>query len=166
MVPKFAVEDSHRVDILDSIHPKNFPPKEEVDAERYEYNPCPLRSPPAISPNAFLHYMSCYSSEQALSRGTKWFQRLPKKLKRGLEEMRKSSESSEDVTGWGIHIIEGPNVAMMSLLTGIVMTFCCAGSAAYAVVMRDVSGGFSIGAFIVALWAAWMTALFFQWKQH
>jgi hypothetical protein len=110
--------------------------------------------------------MSCYASERSLSRGTNWFQRLPKRLQKGLEEMRRSSESSEDVTGWGIHIIEEPNVAMMSLLTGIVMSFCCLGSTVYAVIMRDVSGGFSIGAFVVALWAAWMTVLFFQWKRQ
>jgi hypothetical protein len=148
------------------VHPNNFPPREEVLAKRYEYSPCPLRSPPAISPNAFLHYMTCYASESSLLRGTKWFHRLPKRLQKGLQEMRRSSESSEDVTGWGIHIIEGPNVAMMSLLTGIVMTLCCVGSTIYAIVMRDVSGGFSIGAFAVALWAAWMTALFFQWKRQ
>jgi hypothetical protein len=151
---QFAVEDSHRIDILDSVHANNFPPKEEVLANRYEYSPCPLRSPPAISANAFLHYMSCYASGRSLSCGTKWFQRLPKKLQTGLEEMRRGSESSEDVTGWGIYIIEGPNMAMMSLLTGFVMTLCCVGSTVYAVVMRDVSGGFSIGAFVVALWAA------------
>jgi hypothetical protein len=110
--------------------------------------------------------MSCYGSERSLSRGTKWFQRLPKRLQTGLEELRRSSESSDDVTGWGIHIIEGPNVAMMSLLTGIVMVLCGIGSTAYAVMMRDVSGGFSIGAFVVALWAAWMAALFFQWKRQ
>lgn len=109
--------------------------------------------------------MSCYASERSLSRGTKWFQRLPKRLQKGLEEMRRSSEGSEDVTGWGIHVIEGPNVAMMSLLTGIIMTLCCVGSTIYAIVMRDVSGGISIGAFVVALWVAWITALFSQWKR-
>lgn len=57
-------------------------------------------------------------------------------------------------------------MAMMSLMTGIVMTLCCIGSTVYAVVMGDVSGGFSIGAFVVALWAAWMAALFFRWKQQ
>ena len=68
--------------------------------------------------------------------------------------------------GWGIYIIEGPNVAMICLLTGIVMTLCFVGSIVYAFVVRDVAGGFSIGAFLVALWAAWMAALFFQWKQQ
>jgi hypothetical protein len=94
------------------------------------------------------------------------FQRLPKKLQKGLEELSRTTGSSEDVIGWGIHIIEGPNVAMMSLLTGIIMTLSGVGSTVYAVIGKDVSGGFSIGAFVVALWTAWMAALFFRWKQQ
>jgi hypothetical protein len=41
------------------------------------------------------------------------------------------------------------------------MTLCCVGSTVYAIVMKDVSGGFLIGAFVVGLWVAWMTALCF-----
>lgn len=126
--------------------------------------PCLLNSYPAISANAFLHYMSCCHSERSLSRGKKWFNRLPKSLERGLEEIRRSSSADADVMGWGIHIIEDPNVAAMTFVTSIVMLICGVGSTVYAIIMNDVSGGFAIGAFAVALWASSMTTLFFQWK--
>ena len=160
------MEDSHRIDILSDSHPHNFPSKAEVDNKRYEYNPCPLMTYPAISANAFLHYMSCYASERSLSKGKKWFNRLPKKLEKGLEELRRCTSSDIDITGWGIHIIEGPNVAAMTLLTGIVMTLCGIGSTIYSIICKDVSGGFAIGAFMATLWASWMAALYFQWKKQ
>jgi hypothetical protein len=160
---QIAVEDSHRVDILSDIYPHNFPSKADVDNKRYSYSPCPLSTYPAIPSTAFLHYMSCTSS---LIKSKKWFNRLPKKLDKGLEEVRRSTSTEIDVTGWGIHIIEGPNVAAITLLTGIFMTICGMGSVVYSVVCDDVSGGFAIGAFVVALWAAWVTALFFHWKKQ
>ncbi len=137
-----------------------------MDNKRYEYNPCPLTTHPAISANAFLHYMSCCSSEYSLSKGKKWFNRLPKKLEKGLEELRRSTSSDIEITGWGIHIIEGPNVAAMTLLTGIVTTLCRACSIIYSIICEDFSGKFAIGGFMVTLWASWMAALFFQWKKQ
>lgn len=110
--------------------------------------------------------MSCCHSERSLSQGKKWFNRLPKKLERGLEEIRRSSSADTDVMGWGIHIIEGPNIAAMTFVTSVVMLLCGIGSTVYAVIMKDVSGGFAIGAFVVALWTSSMTTLFFQWKQQ
>jgi len=137
-----------------------------VEKKIYEYAPCPLTTYPAISANAFLHYMSCTHSEASLSRGKKWFNRLPKRLERGLEELRRSSNIEMDVTGWGIHIIEGPNVAAIAFLTSVVMVLCGIGSTVYGVVRKDVSGGFAIGAFVVAMWGSTMATLFFQWKQQ
>jgi hypothetical protein len=107
--------------------------------------------------------MSCTAS---LSKSKKWFNRLPKKLDQGLEEVRRSTCCEIDVVGWGVYIVEGPNVAVITLLTGIFMTVCGVGSIVYSVVCEDVSGGFAIGAFAVALWAAWVAALFFNWKKQ
>jgi hypothetical protein len=110
--------------------------------------------------------MSYTHSEISLSRGKKWFNRLPKRLEKGLEELRRSSDAEIDVVGWGIHIIEGPNVVAMTCVTSVVMVLCGIGSTVYGVLMKDVSGGFAIGAFIVAMWASSMATLFFQWRQQ
>lgn len=71
----------------------------------------------------------------------------------------------DDVRGWGILIIEGPNKVAMTWLTGIVVTLSGVVSVVYAVVKNDVSGGFAIGAYVIAFWVAWMTAFYFQWKE-
>lgn len=110
--------------------------------------------------------MSCTHSEASLSQGKKWLNRLPKRLIAGLEETRRKSATDIDVEGWGIHIIEGPNLAAMTLVTSCFMVLCGVASTVYAVRMGDVSGGFAVGAFVVAAWASWMTTLFFQWKRQ
>jgi hypothetical protein len=50
-------KNRHRVGILQK--PFAIPPKSEVDAKRYIYNPCPMEDPP-IANDLFLHYPQCH----------------------------------------------------------------------------------------------------------
>ena len=163
---KFAVEDSHRVDII----PK--PPDctlcaSTTDIQSRQYEPhlhTLARTHPPISADAFLHYWQCHSRERSLQR-TKWLNRLPKKLDRKLEDVRRVRPTDDDVLGWGILVIEGLNKALVTLLTFLVLLFSGFISVGYSIWRNDVSGGFAIGAYIVALWAALITALYFQWQK-
>jgi hypothetical protein len=158
---KFTVEDFHRVDIL--YEPPIVPPEAEVLARNYEYTPCPLIPQLPISPNSFLHYLECHATEGSL-RGRKWLNRLPKKLERSLLDLRRSTEIDKDVVGWGIYIIEGPNMVVITLLTAIMVGISGVVSLTYSLARKDVSSGFAIGAWIVTFWAALITALYYQWK--
>jgi len=113
---KFAVEDSHRVDII----PK--PPNctlcaSDTDIQSRQYEPhlnTLARTHPLISADAFLHYWQCHSRERSLQR-TQWLNRLPKKLDRKLEDVRRVTPTDDDVLGWGILVIEGLNKALVTL---------------------------------------------------
>ena len=96
---------------------------------------------------------------------TQWLNRLPKKLDRKLEDVRRVTPTDDDVLGWGILVIEGLNKALVTLLTFLVLLFSGFISVIYSIWRNDVSGGFAIGAYIVALWAALITALYFQWQK-
>jgi hypothetical protein len=96
---------------------------------------------------------------------TKWLNRLPKELDRKLEGVRRVTPTDDDVLGWGIFVIEGLNKALVTLLTFLVFLFSGFISVGYSIWRNDVSGGFAIGAYIVALWAALITALYFQWQK-
>jgi hypothetical protein len=159
---KFTAEDFHRVDILHE--PPIIPPEAEVLARNYEYTPCPLNSPPPISPNSFLHYLEYHATENSL-RGRTWLNRLPKKLERSLLDLRRSTEIEKDIVGWRVHIIEGPNMVMITVLTVIMVGISGVVSLVYSFSRKDVSGGFAIGAWIVAGWVALVTTLYYQWKE-
>jgi hypothetical protein len=96
---------------------------------------------------------------------TKWLSRLPKKLDRKLEEVRRMIPMDDDVLGWGILVVEGLNKALVTLLTFLLLLFSGFITIAFSIWRDDVSGGFAIGAYIVALWAALITALYFQWQK-
>lgn len=96
---------------------------------------------------------------------TKWLSRLPKKLDRKLEEVRRMTPTDDDVLGWGILVVEGLNKALVTLLTFLLLLFSGFITIVFSIWRDDVSGGFAIGAYIVALWAALITALYFQWQK-
>ena len=93
----------------------------------------------------------------------KWLNRLSKKLDRKLQDVRRATPIDEDVLGWGIHIVEGINIAFVTFLTFLVLLFSGAISVWFSIWRGDVSGGFAIGAYIVSTWVAFLTALYFQW---
>jgi len=96
---------------------------------------------------------------------TKWLSRLPKKLDRKLEEVRRMTPTDDDVLGWGILVVEGLNKALVTLLTFSLLLFSGFITIVFSIWRDDVSGGFAIGVYIVALWAALITALYFQWQK-
>ncbi|KAH8600678.1 hypothetical protein B0O99DRAFT_286612 [Bisporella sp. PMI_857] len=158
---KFALEDAHRIDI--QYDPPHIPPDIEIHSRNYEYTPCPLVPLPPIPANAFLHYLQCHADEGSL-RGKKWFNRLPKKLEKSLIDVRHSTEVEKDVVGWGIHIIEGPNIAWITRLTFIVVLVSGILSVCYSLATKDISSGFAIGTWMVIAWATGISALYWQWK--
>jgi len=97
---------------------------------------------------------------------TKWLNRLPKKLGTKLEDVRRSTPTDDDVLGWGILVVEGLNTALVTFLTFLMLILSGVISVVYSIWKNDVSGGFAIGAYIAALWAALITALYFQWKRE
>jgi hypothetical protein len=102
--------------------------------------------------------------ERSLQR-TKWLSRLPKKLDRKLEDVRRVTPTEDDVLGWGILVMEGLNKALVTLFTFLMLVLSGFVSVGYSIWKDDVSGGLAIGAYIVALWAALITALYFQWQK-
>jgi len=163
---QFAVEDSHRVD------PIPDPPDCTLCASdivvrfrRYEphLHSSTNRAHPPISANSFLHYWQCHSDERSLQK-PKWLNRLPKKLDQSLEEMRRTTPTDDDVLGWGILVVEGLNKKFVTWMTLFMMLLGGAISIWYSIWQNDVSSGFAMGAYIVGLWAALITALYFQWQ--
>jgi hypothetical protein len=163
---KFAVEDSHRIDII-PMPPDCTLCATDTDVQSRQYEPhfhTSARTHPPISADAFLHYWQCHSRERSLQK-TKWLNRLPKKLDRKLEDVRRTTPTDDDVLGWGILVIEGLNKAFVTLLTFFFLLFSGFISVAYSIWRSDVSSGFAVGAYTVALWAALITALYFQWQK-
>jgi len=73
--------------------------------------------------------------------------------------------TDDDVLGWGILVVEGLNKALVTLLTFSLLLFSGFITIVFSIWRDDVSGGFAIGVYIVALWAALITALYFQWQK-
>jgi hypothetical protein len=115
---------------------------------------------PPTSSDSFLHYWQCCSTEASL-RKDKWLKGSLKKLNERLEDVRRSTPTDDDVLGWGIHVIEGMNVALVSLLTVLVLLFSGGISVGYSIGRKDVSSAFAIGAYIETDWVAFVTALYF-----
>lgn len=137
-----------------------------VKSRQYEAHlQSPARIHPPISADAFLHYWQCYATERSLQRA-KWLNRLPKKLDKKLEDLRRTTPTENDVFGWGVHVIEGPNTALIAFSTFIMLLLSGGISLAYSIWKSDVSGGFAIGAYTVAIWVAIITTLYFQWKME
>jgi hypothetical protein len=83
-----------------------------------------------------------------------------------LQDVRRVTPTDDDVLGWGIHVIEGLNTALVTFLTFLMLVFSGTISVWFSLWKNDVSGGFAIGAYIVALWVGFITALFFQWQKE
>ncbi|MCJ1286052.1 hypothetical protein MMC26_005394 [Xylographa opegraphella] len=94
---QFSLEERHQVGIM--LHPMAVPPKNEVDNQNYDNAPCPLEPLPPIPDNVFMHHLH----NPGLHRRPIWLRRLPKKMNHSL-----LNSNEELVTGWGLHIIEGP----------------------------------------------------------
>ena len=152
---QFSLEERHRVGIM--LHPMAVPPKREVDDHNYDYTPCPLEPLPPIPDNVFMHHLN----DPGPHRRPTWLRRLPKKMNYSL-----LNASEELVTGWGLHIIEGPNwVAIwtaafcVTFVSGVLSTL-------WSILRNDVSGGFGIGSWLVSASTLGMMAYFSKWSQE
>ena len=152
---QFSLEERHRVGIL--LKPMAVPPKDEVDIHNYEYDPCPLKPLPPIPDNIFMHHLNDPGSH----RRPLWLPRLPKKMKTSL-----LTSNEELVTGWGLHIIEGPN--WVAIWTAGFCVTCLSGvvSMLWSIIRNDVSGGFGIGSWLVSVSTLAMMAYFSKWSQE
>jgi hypothetical protein len=155
------VEDTYRADIVEK---PSIPPREEVLAKRYEYSPLDLPIPP-ITSNSFLHYLGNPECE-SLARTSRWLSCLPKRLGDQLVSRRRCCEPDVVVTGWGIHIEEGLNEEALACIALIILV--CSGllGLTYSVKMGDVSGGFTVAAYVATVLGVGISVLCFRWRQQ
>lgn len=146
----------------------DIPPEIEVEKERYHYYKCPLETPPPMPSHVFLHYMNCARTDQiqnslgapVIHKDAYFLNRLPKKV--GCSIFLDSQ--SDQLFGWGVRILEGPNKVALSwmLVAGILISFITA--VVYDVVGKTTEQGFAIGQWMMAVIASVMAALYFQWE--
>jgi hypothetical protein len=155
------IEDTYRVDIVEK---PSIPPKEEVLAKRYDYSPLDLPIPP-ITSNSFLHYLE-HPECESLTKTSRWLSCLPKRLKGQLAAKRRCSEPDMLVSGWGIHIEEGLNEEALACIALIILI--CSGlvGLTYSTKMGDVSGGFTVAAYIATVLGVAISILCFRWRQE
>jgi hypothetical protein len=79
---------------------------------------------------------------------TKWLNRISRKLDKKLEDLRRETPTDDDVLGWGIHVIEGLNTALVTFLTFLLLLGSGVISLWFSIWRSDVSGGFAIGAYM------------------
>jgi hypothetical protein len=96
-----------------------------------------------------------------------WLQRLPKKLDRDLiaeaQQAKGNAPANEDLAfGWGVHIIEGPNHAVLGLLLAIGVAVAFIVSGMIVGFAKTQEQGFGVGNFLLAILASTMTAVYFQ----
>jgi hypothetical protein len=153
------------------MKPDEFPPKMELDEKRYHYL-CPKIKMPV---NVFLHYLhrARWNIWGEHTEDT-WLQRLPKKLyKSVLAEVRQDNainqHGEQDAAtdpnlafGWGIHILDGPNHAVLSLLLiiGVAVAFVVSGMIVG--LAKTQEQGFGVGNFLLAILASIMAAVYFK----
>jgi len=151
----FSLEERHRVGIL--LRPKAVPPENEVVSKHYEYAPCPLDALPPIPDNVFLHHLT----NPGPHRRPVWLRRLPKKVNDSILGL-----NEELVTGWGVHIIEGPNwLAVWQVALCIVFTSGLFGIL-WSVLRSDVSGAFGVASWITSVLTILMMVCFSKWSRE
>ncbi len=169
---------------LAGIHgkPSEYPPQEEVDKRHYHYR-CPKVLMPANLFLRFLRRPRGGHSRDGPSRDT-WLQRLPKKLSASiLDEVRrrgptrhrarsanaqlaqetiKEDEEEDDIVfGWGVHILEGPNHAGLSLILALGIGVAFLVSCLVVGLAKMEEQGFGVGQFLVAIVLGGMAAVYF-----
>lgn len=142
-----------------ALYEPGLPPPSEVASKRYQYTPCPLDPEEPMPSHLFFHFF--YTPPRYHSSSGKWMHRLPKKLTESI-----FSATDQIPVGWGIHILETPNMHVMStmVLVGLVFSGCL--SVIWACLTRDVQGAFGIGSYFATVQAAWMSSMFFKWSQE
>jgi hypothetical protein len=162
---QFSVQDRYRVGVYEK--PLVIPPEDEVKAERYHYEECPLIVQPPMDHRSFFHYMNKHkhgdltnSAGMLLHSDATFLNRLPKKVGASILGGQQSSLQF----GWGVHIIEGPNKVALSWTTFAGLALSFAVSLLYCHFWHTQEQGFAIGQWMVAVLGAAMAALYFQWE--
>lgn len=138
---------------------------------RYHYEFPQIRMPV----NVFLHYLHrARSGTFRKHDGNTWLQHLPKKLNKRLVEeqtlvLRDDDQGETSIFsnpnlafGWGVHIIDGPNHAVLGVLLaiGLIMAFVISGMiVGFAKTQEQ---GFGIGSFLLSVMTTVMAAVYFQ----
>jgi hypothetical protein len=108
--------------------------------------------------NILLHFLSS-PYPQHHTHGT-WLRRLPKKLEASI-----FSNDSPVNFGWGIHIVEGPNMRKIAcvMLLGLLVSFMATGL--WWVRSNDIQGATGLGSLMLAALGL-MAALFITSRRH
>jgi hypothetical protein len=164
---------------LAGIHakPSEYPPREDVTQGRYHYR-CPKILMPA---HIFLHFLK---SPHGYFHDT-WLQRLPKKLNRSvLDEVQQRSgtnqngsvisrpqppvaqEPREDdmVFGWGVYIIDGPNLIGLTFLVTIGLFMTTVVCTLMVLLAGTEEQAFGVGQYLVAVLTCGMMAAYFAFE--
>ena len=119
--------------------------------------------------NIFLHFLhhARKDSWEGHDHDT-WLQRLPKKLNTSiLDEVLKTqgsqaaAEGDDIVFGWGVHILEGPNHANLSLVLALGIAIAFLVSCLLVGVANTAEQGFGVGQFLIAVLGCGMMAGYF-----
>lgn len=142
--------------IVNGFDEKNpaLPPEDLVlQGNSWEYKPCPLqpRGPPVPS-NIILHELM--SKKSHLHTSTTWSRRMPKKLNTSIYAI---PDPNEAAFGWGIHIVEGYNVFLITMLISVLAllgsTGCVVATALWWKLRNDLNGALALGAAMAAVLA-------------
>ena len=146
-------------------HPNAMPGTYEVSNELYHYHECPLEPPPSMPAPTFYQYFRGHMpiSSQCALNSKVFCRRLPKKL--GLS-LTSEGTPNQLIFGWGIHIIEGPNKVVLSLLAAAIFVASLVTSIVYDVVMHNSDSGFAIGQWMVAVLTTLLAATYFHFQEQ
>lgn len=153
---QFSVEDRYRVGILDK--PLALPPKSEVVAKRYHYDPCPLENELPISSDLFLHYLfsGCIPSRHLI-----WLPRIPRKLDQSI-----FASTAPVSYGWGVHIDEGLDYLKVFVLNLVILGVSGAAALLWDIYKQDFQGAMGFAAWIIMLLNTLMAIFIAKWSQE
>jgi hypothetical protein len=135
-----------------------LPPKSEVDAKRYIYNPCPLDDELPISSDLFLHYLLDCNSP---SRGFIWLPRIPRKLATSI-----FNEDGPAGFGWGVHIDEGPDFLRIFLLNLGILMLSGVAALIWKFLEKDFQGAFGFACWVIAVLNTVMAVFVVKWRRE
>ena len=136
----------------------SIPSEKEVRAGEYAFFPCPPRiGRLPIQSHLFMHSLLNPGDHS----GNLAVQQLPKKVGTKLVctsgYMNGPAASTPSSSGWGIYIVEGPNVTLVVWLLGAGLLSIFLLTTVWATVYKDVQAGMGIGQFGLALLALMLT---------
>lgn len=111
--------------------------------------------PPLMPPEVFIHYLE-HGEGDLNPCHNEWLGPLPKRLH------DRVIDSTSPCFGYGIHIIEGPNREGIFWITICITTVVLLASVVWAILMKDVQGGFGLGAMMIASYMALLSSFLYR----